>query len=143
MIAVSACEHVFVPSIAIWRNAHRSAIKSGMLHKLIAVAAWACLAFIAYATLSPLAARPTVVSSAGLEHFAAFAILSTLFCLAYPRHWNFVFAIVLGSAVLLELAQLLTPDRHGELVDALQKMAGGMFGIFVIGVLRWAKWVRP
>jgi VanZ family protein len=114
-----------------------------MLHRLFLIAAWTCLTFIAYATLSPLAARPTVVPSAGLEHFAAFAVLGALFCLAYPRHWVFVLAIVPGSAVVLELAQLLTPDRHGELVDALQKMAGGTFGICVIAVLRWTKWVTP
>lgn len=114
-----------------------------MIHRLLVIAAWGCLAFIAYATLSPLAARPTVVSSAGLEHFAAFAVLGALFCFAYPRHWVFVFTIVLGSAILLELAQLLTPDRHGELVDALQKMAGGTFGIFVIVVLRRTKWGWP
>ena len=113
-----------------------------MLHRLVAIAAWACLAFIAYATLSPIEARPTL-TSAGLEHFAAFALLGALFCLGYPKHRIFVFAIVFGSAILLELAQLMTPDRHGELIDALQKMAGGTFGILVIVVLRSTKWVKP
>lgn len=113
-----------------------------MQRKFLVVAAWGCLAFITFATLSPIGERPTVVSSASLEHYVAFAVLGALFCLAYPKHTAFIFAIVLGSAVLLELAQLLTPDRHGQLVDALQKMAGGMFGIFVILVLRRTKWVR-
>jgi VanZ family protein len=113
-----------------------------MLHRFLVFAPWGCLAFIAFATLSPIGARPTVVSSASLEHFAAFAVLGALFSLAYPRHGAFIFAIVLGSAVLLELAQLLTPDRHGQFVDALQKMAGGTFGISIILVLRRTKWVR-
>ena len=113
-----------------------------MLQRLLTLAAWGCMAFIAYATLSPIAARPTLVSSAGLEHFAAFAVLGALFCLAYPRHWFFVVAIVIGSAIGLELAQLLTPDRHGELIDALQKMTGGTFGILLILVLRRSKWNR-
>jgi hypothetical protein len=39
--------------------------------------------------------------------------------------------IVLGSAVLFELAQLLTVDRHGRVQDALEKMAGGVLGIMV------------
>jgi VanZ family protein len=114
-----------------------------MPHRLFVIAAWSCLAFITYATLSPLPARPTVLSSAGLEHFLAFAVLGALFCCAYPRHSVFVFAIVLGSAILLELAQLLTPDRHGELIDALQKMAGGVFGVFAVVALRRTRWARP
>jgi VanZ family protein len=113
-----------------------------MLHRLVVIAAWVCIIFIAYSTLSPIEARPILAASAGLERGAAFALMGALFCLAYPRHWIFVFAIVLGSAALLEFAQLLTPDRHGQLLDALQKMAGGTLGILVIMVLRWSKWVK-
>jgi VanZ family protein len=101
-----------------------------MLHKLVAIAAWALLAFIAYATLSPLQARPKISSSADLEHIAAFAVTGLLFCLAYPRHIVRVCLIVLGSAVLLEYSQTLTPDRHGTLVDASEKIVGGALGIF-------------
>lgn len=39
--------------------------------------------------------------------------------------------IVLGCAVLLEIMQLLTPDRHGRIQDAIEKMAGGVLGIVV------------
>ena len=101
-----------------------------MLHKIAAIAAWAALAFIAYATLSPLQARPQAANSAGLEHFVAFAAVGLLFALAYPKRIVFVCFIVLGSAVLLEGLQTLTPDRHGRLLDAFQKLAGGALGIF-------------
>ena len=101
-----------------------------MLHKLFAIAAWAALAFIAYATLSPIQARPKISSSADLEHILAFAVTGLLFCLAYPRHIVRVCLVVLGSAVLLEYLQTLTPDRHGTLVDASEKIIGGMLGIF-------------
>jgi hypothetical protein len=100
-----------------------------MLHKLIAVAAWTLLAFIAYATISPIQARPTLFASPSFERLAAFTVLGALFCLAYPRHIVVVCLIVLGSAVLLELAQLLTPDRHGRIQDAIIKMMGGALGI--------------
>jgi VanZ family protein len=99
-----------------------------MLHKLLAIAAWACLAFICYATLSPLQARP-IVASPDLEHVAAFAVVGSLFCLAHPRRIILVCLIVLGGAVLLEYLQTLTPDRHGTVVDALEKVAGGALGI--------------
>ena len=100
-----------------------------MFHKLIAVAAWTILAFIAYATISPIQDRPTLTTSTSFEHIAAFAVLGGLFCLAYPRHIIPVVLIVLGSAVLLEFAQQLTPDRHGQVQDAIEKIAGGAFGI--------------
>jgi VanZ family protein len=100
-----------------------------MFQKLIAVAAWSLLAFIAYATISPIQDRPTLVTSSSLEHLAAFAVLGALFCLAYPRHIALVCLIVVGSALLLEVAQLLTPDRHGRIQDALEKVAGGAAGV--------------
>jgi VanZ family protein len=42
---------------------------------------------------------------------------------------SFVGLIVLGSAVLLELAQRLTPDRQGRIQDAIIKMTGGILDI--------------
>jgi VanZ family protein len=51
--------------------------------------------------------------------------------LAYPRQVAFVCLIVLGSAVLLEILQLLTPGRHGRAQDAIEKMAGGVVGIVI------------
>jgi hypothetical protein len=100
-----------------------------MLRKLIPVAAWALLAFFAYATISPIQVRPTLPVPTSFEHLTAFAVLGLLFCLAYPRHIALVCLIVLGSAVLLEIMQLLTPDRHGRIQDAIEKMAGGVLGI--------------
>lgn len=102
-----------------------------MLQKLLIIAAWILLALIASATLSPIHDRPTLHTSASLEHLAAFAIAGALFCLAYPRHIGLVCLVVLGSAVLLELAQHLTVDRHGRIQDAIEKMAGGALGIMV------------
>jgi uncharacterized membrane protein HdeD (DUF308 family) len=100
-----------------------------MFKKIVTVLAWACLAFIVFATISPLKDRPTLPISGDLEHIGAFAVLGGLFCLAYPRHTVLVCVIVLGSAALLEMVQLLTPDRHGRLLDAMEKVAGGAIGI--------------
>src|SRR5437773_404763 len=100
-----------------------------MLQKFITIAAWALLAFITYATLSPIQARPTLPIPSTVEHFAAFAALGILFCLAYPKHMALACALVFGSAALLEIAQQLTPDRHARLADVLQKLAAGAFGI--------------
>jgi hypothetical protein len=50
-----------------------------MFHTFIAVAAWTVLAFIAYATISPIQDRPTLPTSSSFEHLAAFAVLARCF----------------------------------------------------------------
>jgi Na+/glutamate symporter len=92
------------------------------------IAGWLALGFIAYATLSPIDARP-VVAGVQFEHFAAFALLGIALGFAYPDRVVFVVAVVAGGAVVLETLQLLTPDRHGRLLDAAVKVAGGICGI--------------
>ncbi len=88
------------------------------------------LAFIVYATLSPIKDRP-VVAGAQFEHLAAFAVVGLAFSLAYPRRLLLVAAIILISAFGLEALQFLTPDRHARLLDALMKAVGGACGIGV------------
>lgn len=109
-----------------------------MIQRLSIIAGWLAFAFIVYATLSPIEARP-VFAGLQLEHFAAFALLGLAFGLAYPNRLFLVIAIVVGSAVALEALQLLTPDRHGRILDALVKAAGAICGIGVsqFGPLLW------
>jgi VanZ family protein len=101
-----------------------------MIQKVSTFAGWLALSFIVYVTLSPIEARP-VVGGLQFEHFAAFALMGLAFCLAYPGRVFLVVAIVVGSAITLEALQLLTPDRHGRVLDALVKAAGGICGIGV------------
>lgn len=110
-----------------------------MFRKFVTLAPWAVLVFIACAMLSPIRYRPTVTTYGSIEHMAAFAVLGLLFSLAYPRQMALVCLIVLGSAVLLELAQLLTPDRHGQIRDALEKMAGGIMGVAAGRIIHFGK----
>ncbi len=101
-----------------------------MLRSLIAVAAWLSLAFIAYATLSPLNERPEISGLfSHFDHYFGYAVAGSLFAIAYPKQTTFVCTIILGSAILLELAQLLTSDRHARILDALRKLIGGVSGI--------------
>jgi VanZ family protein len=112
-----------------------------MPQRLIAVAAWACLAFIVYATLSPLSARPELTSIETalvvfIERFGAYALLGCLFWLAYPRRILIIGLIVSGSAVLLEFLQIFVSDRDARISDALVKLAGGLVGIFLARAIR-------
>lgn len=105
-----------------------------MIRNRFIITAWLSLAFVAFVTLSPIQDRP-VLAGPQFEHFAAFAVLGLIFGLAYPNRIFIVVAIVLGSAVGLELLQLLTPDRHGKVIDAVFKGLGGICGITVSQLL--------
>ena len=107
--------------------------------RLAQFTAWAAIAVIAYLSLT----RVGVVYSiyyklspflnAHFVHFTAFALVGVIFCIAYQRRIFFVCCVVFGTAIALELLQTLTPDRHGTLVDALDKLAGGAGGILIAG----------
>jgi len=102
-----------------------------ILNKLIVAGAWLCLAFIIYATLSPIAARPLIGGGffTVFERFGAYAVLGFLFRLAYPRHLMIVLIVVLGTAITLEVLQNFVPDRHSRLLDAMEKLLGAATGI--------------
>jgi VanZ family protein len=112
--------------------------------RLIVAAAWVVIIAIAYATLTgigfvysiyfklaPLLRGPEMRTYVHFQHVIAFALLGVLFTFAYPKRTLLVGCIVLGGAALLEIAQTLTPDRHGTLIDALEKIAGGAVGILI------------
>jgi VanZ family protein len=99
-----------------------------MVQRVSSIAGWLALAFVVYATLSPIYDRP-VIAPPQVEHFTAFAVVGLAFGLAYPKRVFLVASIIMISAFGLEALQLLTPDRHARLLDALVKAAGGVCGI--------------
>ena len=123
-----------------------------MSQKLIICAAWACVAAFAFATLThvefayaiyyrlaPLLMWPKARTYGLFEHVIAFAVFGALFSLAYPRRIVFVCIVVFVTAVGLEYLQTLTPDRHGTLFDASEKVVGGAFGIAVAQAFRYLR----
>src|SRR5258708_17959990 len=108
-----------------------------MFDRVFALAAWAILIFIAYATLSPIQDRPTLPASTTFEHLAAYAALGALFRLGHPRHLAFASLMVCGSGVLLELLQNLLPDRHARVQDLVEKLLGGCIGLALGSLLIW------
>src|SRR5437899_3098319 len=121
--------------------------------KWYAVAAWLAILAIAYATLArvgfvydiyfkiaPFVMRPDMSAYAHFVHILAFMALGALFSFAYPQKTFLICLFVLGAAVLLEVLQTMTPDRHGTFIDAVEKMAGGALGILVPKAFAyWAK----
>ena len=115
-----------------------------MLQNSITIAAWACLVFIVFATLSSIQVRPMIAGGhfTAVERFGAYAVLGLLLYLAYPRRRAFVCITVFGSAISLELLQHLTPDRHARLLDAIEKLLGGTAGLLLAGILHSGFWSR-
>jgi VanZ family protein len=103
--------------------------------RLYLIAGWLALGAVAFVTLGPIYDRPQVASSSHLEHFSAFLVLGLVFALAYPDRPMRAVLIVVGSAILFEILQLVTPDRHGRLVDAMTKVAGAAAGIMLARVM--------
>jgi VanZ family protein len=87
--------------------------------------------YLIYFKLSPILMRPEMRNYAHFDHLIPFAVVGVFFSFAYPRRTILMCCIVFGGAAFLEFFQTLTPDRHGTLADALEKMAGGAAGIFL------------
>jgi hypothetical protein len=109
-----------------------------MLRNTLLFIAWATLLLVVFATLSPIGLRPHL-AGVSVERFGAFALVGLLFGLVYPGRLGLVLFCVGGAAIGLEIMQHLTPDRHGQVPDALVKLAGSMAGVgaaFVVNRFR-------
>ncbi|HEY0219329.1 MAG TPA: VanZ family protein [Afipia sp.] len=116
-----------------------------MLKRISLVAiAWSCLAFIAFATLSPIGLRPHL-ASAHREYLAAFGALSLLFGLAYPRKPILILVLIVCAAAILETLQVLTIDRHPRVLDFVFKTMGAVCGSLAAAIYRRAisSWSDP
>jgi len=78
---------------------------------------------IAYAALGPTGMQIRLGLHWLVEHFLAFFALTALLCFAWPRPMAAA-AVLLPFGVLLEAAQMLTPDRVADPATALSAAAG-------------------
>ncbi|GGI33448.1 hypothetical protein GCM10010987_74440 [Bradyrhizobium guangdongense] len=101
-----------------------------MFKKFLALAAWGTLAFVCFVSLSPMRFRPeaAVESSAEMQRIIAYFFLAFLFGAAYPARLIRSLMFVIVVALALEAMQGLTPDRHGRLIDAMEKVVGAVSG---------------
>lgn len=81
------------------------------------------IAAIVFATLAPVGWQMRFGLHWLVEHFLVYFALTTLLCLAWPRPMM-VAGVLIPFAVLLEAAQLLTPDRTADLATALSAASG-------------------
>jgi VanZ family protein len=91
-------------------------------------AAMGVCAVIAAVTLGPRQLRPET-GHPNLERALAFGLLGVATVFAMPRRPLAAGSLLVLVAVVTEALQLVTPDRHGRVSDALVKAAGGILGV--------------
>ena len=104
-----------------------------MITRLAAISAWLLLAAIAFSTFSPIELRPHT-GHVVAERFLAFVALGCAFGVGYPRRLSLAAGVTILAAVGLEAVQLLIRGRHARLIDAGEKLAGGLVGLAIAGV---------
>jgi apolipoprotein N-acyltransferase len=112
-----------------------------MTQTVLRIIAWSLFLLVALATLSPIGVRPNLPLEVDAERALAFAALGFAFAVAYPRHLWAGAAIVVIGAFGLELLQLLRPDRHGRVFDAVVKTSAACIGLG-LGWLTLSLWNR-
>jgi len=131
---------------------HKRAMSRSSFTTALAIAAWTAVCLIGYGTLTkvqliysvyfkikPFLFGLNMATWAHVEHAIAFLTLGSLFAMAYPQRTRMVCLIVIGSAITLELLQTLTPDRHGTLFDASEKIVAGCVGIAAVRLFQFIR----
>jgi VanZ family protein len=105
-----------------------------MSRKPVLIVACLLLAFITFATLSPIHLRPKT-GHPNLERCAAFLLLGAAYTLALPRRAGPIAVCMVVCAFVLEGAQYFAPTRDPDLRDALVKAFGGLLGVAIACVV--------
>ena len=96
------------------------------------------LPYAPYFKLAPWLGHPSMHVYAAIEHFVVFVILGVLLSSAFPGRTLVVCCVIILGASLLEYLQTLTVDRHGTVLDACEKIAGGLAGVLAVRAgTRW------
>ena len=80
---------------------------------------------VVIAALGPANWAPRTGLGFELDHFLGYFVITTMFCLAWPRPFVVGGALIVGG-VLLEGLQALTPDRSANSMAALFGASGAL-----------------
>lgn len=98
---------------------------------LLRLAAWGSIIAILLVSGVPIEFRPVITHHPTAERFIAFAVVATLFSLAYPKRRIPILVLLLMAAGLFELLKLAAEGRHPTLFDAAVKAAGAITGVWI------------
>ena len=81
-------------------------------------------------------------------HFLVYAVLSFLMLKSIQLNFEttfpgedvlFTLILCIGYGILLELVQLVIPNRNFSLIDAAFNTAGAIFGVLILKGIKWAR----
>jgi VanZ family protein len=96
---------------------------------------WITLLALEILSIVPARDRP-VLGPHALEHAAAFALLGTLFALAYEIRTRTALAMAVLVTGAVELSQLVVVGRHARWSDFIIDAAAGIAGILIGTTIR-------
>lgn len=105
---------------------------------LARIAATAAIALVVALTLGPVGVRAMSPVNPMWDRALAYAAIGFLLILSFPRRPLQVMVAVLLMIGGLEVAQELRPDRHGRLLDVIEKSAGAGVGFAAASGMMWA-----
>lgn len=107
-----------------------------MLEK-VAVGLGTCFLLVTiFASWSPPGLRPVTSFSVGWEHIAAFGILGGCWGFAFPRRTFQLMLLLVMTAIILEVGQIVVPGRHARLIDVATKIVGAGVGTLIALLIR-------
>jgi hypothetical protein len=111
---------------------------------LARIAAFAAVALVIALTLGPVGVREMSPVDPLFDRALAYAVIGLLLILSFPRHpWRVVLAMLV-MIVGLEVAQRFRPDRHGQMIDVVEKTVGAGIGVALgLGTLWVLRRRRP
>ena len=100
-----------------------------MIRTACRIIGWLLIAGIVFATVSPIGMRPRLGFGPDFDRFIGFLAAGLFLGFGYRRRWLWIMGFIAIAAFGIETMQMLTPDRHARIWDALVKAAGGILGV--------------
>ena len=109
------------------------------MRSLMKYASVAVMVLVVIVALGPEKWQPRTGLGWQIDHFVGYFVITSMFCLAWPRPFV-VGSALMASAALLEGLQALTPDRSSNSLAALCGASGAFLMVVAAAVkTRWVK----
>jgi hypothetical protein len=116
-----------------------SALRTPAWTTICRFAAWTFLIALAVVTIGPISQRPLTSLPANLERLIAWLCAGIIFAEAYADRLLLLLLLLVGTAGLLEVAQMEVLQRHGRWSDFLVKAAGTVIGIGSVRAMQYLR----
>lgn len=106
-----------------------------LMQRPLRIAAWLCVALLAYLSLIPAEFEIRTGAPGGFEHMVAYCGTALLFGLGYPGSSRRIAFGLICYGGIMEALQSIPPDRHPSIYDALSSGTGAVLGTLIAMLL--------